>query len=99
MRRRAAISLFEVSSMAEFSVISASQAPPMPHKKTPIARRMAQYEGYVLTLKCGSAGKLVPERAETPRALLVRIRRAAGRVGRPVEAWQADGVVYFRAAR
>jgi len=82
--------------MAEFSVIPSSQAPPMPYKKTAIARRMAQYESYVLTLKSGSAGKLVPERAETPRALLIRIRRAATRVGKPIHAWQADGVVYFR---
>jgi hypothetical protein len=96
MRLRAAITLFEVLSMAEFTIISASHAPPMPHKKTPIARRMAQYEGYVLTLKSGSAGKLVPERAETPLAILMRIRRAARRVGRPVEAWQGDRVVYFR---
>jgi hypothetical protein len=82
--------------MAEFSVIPASQAPPMPRKKTASARRMAQYEGYVLTLKGGSVGKLVPERAETPRALLMRINRASRRAGRAIDAWQADGVVYFR---
>ena len=82
--------------MAAFSVIPASQAPPMPRKKTTIARRMAQYEGYVLTLKSGSVGRLAPERAETPRALLTRIGRAASRVGKPIDAWQAEGVVYFR---
>jgi hypothetical protein len=84
--------------MAEFSVIPSSQAPPKPATNTTLARRKAQYEGYVLSLKGGSVGKLVPERAETPRALLVRIGRAATRVGKPIEAWQADGVVYFRPA-
>jgi hypothetical protein len=57
---------------------------------------MAEYEGYVASLKKGQAGKLVADGDESLRAIMLRVTRAGNRVSKPVEAWAVDGAVYFR---
>jgi len=83
--------------MAEFTIIPAKEAPrPMAVGNAYLARRMLEYERYVAELGRGDVGKLKPAPHETARALILRIARAGNRIGKPVQAWQADGAVYFR---
>jgi len=84
--------------MATFSTIDAAKAPPRPGTPSVLRHRMAEYEGYVLGVKPGQAGKLVPSRGESPNAVSRRVLSAAKRLGRSVSAWRdADGTVYFKA--
>lgn len=84
--------------MATFTVLDASKAPKAPAKRSPLAARMAEYERYTTAIKGGQVGKLVPALGETTRSVAVRISRAGKRIGRAVDAWVVDGVVYFRAS-
>ncbi len=56
---------------------------------------MAEYERYAGGVKAGQVGKLSPTGGESTRSVAVRISRAGKRIGRPIEAWVADGAVYF----
>ena len=58
--------------------------------------RMGEYEGFLTAVKKGHVGKLAPSPGETARGLVLRIKRAGTRVGKDLDAWVADGVVYFR---
>ncbi len=82
--------------MAEFAVVKASQAPRRPTIPARLRARMAEYEVYVVSVKKGQAGKLVPDDDETSRAVAVRVTRAARRRAKPMDVWTADGAVYFR---
>jgi len=83
--------------MAEFTIIPAKEAPrPTAVGNAHLARRMLEYEGYVAELRPGVVGKLQPGLHETTRALVLRIVRAGNRLEKPVQAWQADGTVYFQ---
>ena len=57
---------------------------------------MVEYESFVNGVKKGQVGKLSPSADETPRGVALRISRAGKRIGRSVDAWVADGVVYFK---
>ena len=46
--------------------------------------------------KAGQVGRLTPGDRETARALSVRVGRAGTRLGKSVNAWTVDGVVYFK---
>ena len=82
--------------MATFDVITPRQAPPRPARGSPLARRMQEYEGYVRSTRPGQVGKLSPGAAESPRGVSMKVSRAARRLGKPIETWTLDGVVYFR---
>ena len=82
--------------MATFNVISERAAPPQPKAKSPFAKRMSEYQGFVAGLKKGSVGRLSPAPGETARSVSMRVNRAATRLGRPIASWVSDGVVYFR---
>jgi hypothetical protein len=83
--------------MAEFTIIPEKEAPrPRAVGSAHLARRMLEYERYVAELRPGDVGKLKPGPHETSRALILRIDRAGNRIGKPVQAWQADGAVYYR---
>lgn len=84
--------------MATFTVLEASKAPAAPAKRSPLAARMAEYERYAAGVKIGQVGKLVPSGGESTRAIAVRVSRAGKRIGKAIEAWVDDGVVYFRVA-
>ncbi len=81
--------------MAEFFVIKESEAPRPARQKGRLAARMREYEKYVEQVPRGQVGKLVPDVGETPRALAMRVSRAARRMGKNANTWVVDGIVYF----
>ena len=81
--------------MAIFSVSDESLAPPQ-RTRGRLAARSAEYDGFVRRVKKGEVGKLSPSPGETTRGLVLRIARAGKRVGKAVDAWTVDGVVYFK---
>lgn len=81
--------------MAEFTVIKDTEAPRPARQTGRLAARMREYEHYVQQVKQGQAGKLVPAKGETPRAIAMRVSRAAKRLGKSANTWVKDGVVYF----
>jgi hypothetical protein len=83
--------------MPTFEVLSAKDAPERPRRPGASAQRQREYEAYVTGLGKGRVGRLQPGKDETPRAVAVRVSRAARRLGREVETWVVDGAVYFRA--
>ena len=83
--------------MATFTVIDAAQAPAQPKTGTSrLLKRMAEYEGYVNSMKPGKVGKLELSPGETMRGVGLRVSRAGKRLGRSVDVWYGDGVVYFK---
>jgi len=59
---------------------------------------MAEYERFVNGVKEGRVGKLHPSAGETARSVAVRVSRAGKRLGKAVDTWVVDGVVYFKLA-
>ena len=59
---------------------------------------MREYEKYIEQVKSGQVGKLSPSRGESPRGIALRVSRAGKRVGKSVNTWVVDGVVYFSIA-
>ncbi|MFN0146539.1 MAG: hypothetical protein ACKVT1_08520 [Dehalococcoidia bacterium] len=57
---------------------------------------MVEFEGYVKALKAGQVGRLTPAERETTRGLTMRVGRAATRLGKSVNTWTVDGVVYVQ---
>lgn len=84
--------------MATFTVIDAASAPKPNRQAGALAARMAEYDGYVAGVKKGQVGKLQPAANESPRGLALRVSRAGKRLGKPVDTWVVDGVLYFRVA-
>lgn len=82
--------------MAKFSKIPESQAPAPTRQSGRLAARMREYEEYVLSLKAGEVGRLVPEATETARGLALRVGRAASRIGRKTRTWLDKNIVYFK---
>ena len=82
--------------MAQFAVIDRAKAPAPPARPSGTSqKRMRQYETYILGIKKGQAGRLVPTEPETSRGVVHRVTRAATRLGVSVETWVVDGAVYF----
>lgn len=77
-------------------MIKASSAPKRPAPRGHL--RMRQYEDYVMGLKSGQVGKLVPAAGESVRGEGLRVTRAGKRTGKLITAWVGDGAVYFKAA-
>lgn len=85
----------EFQDMAVFSVIKDSEAPRPARQTGRLAARMREYEKYVEQVTQGKVGKLVPSPEETPRAIAMRVSRAARRIGKNVNTWVVDGTVFF----
>jgi len=66
-------------------------------RRSPKAVRDAQvqYEEYVQAIN-SDVGELELAPDEQARSVKVRLRRAATRLGREIDIWDADGRVYFR---
>lgn len=82
--------------MVEFTVLKKGQAPRPARQTGRLGARMREYETYVTSLKGDEEGRLLPSTGETPRGVALRISRAAKRIGKSVDTWVVDGVVYFR---
>ena len=71
---------------------------PAPNRSPRAVREQHQtYEGFIRRLD-GNVGELELAQGEIIRSVKVRRRRAATRLGAPVEIWDANGKVYFKAA-
>lgn len=84
--------------MAQLTVIEVADAPKRPTTPKGLRDRMAQYENYVMGVKKGQVGKLIPSDGESSRAVAVRVSRAGKRIRRPLDVWSVGGAVYFRPA-
>ena len=83
--------------MPTMTIRSASEAP-LPNRSTKAVREaQLQYEAYVKAIN-SDVGELELSPDEQARSVKVRLRRAATRLGREIEIWDADGRVYFRVA-
>ena len=83
--------------MPSMTIRSASEAP-VPNRSTKAVREaQLQYEAYVKAIN-SDVGELELSPDEQARSVKVRLRRAATRLGREIEIWDADGRVYFRVA-
>ena len=84
--------------MAKFVKIKRSAAPNTNRSGPKLLQaRMREYDGYVnqiAQLDEDEAVKLVPEKDETPRSLLLRLARAARRNGVSIQATEEEGVVF-----
>ena len=81
--------------MAEFSVVKEADAPRPARQTGRLALRMREYEKYIDQVKSGQVGKLSPSRGESPRGVALRVSRAGKRIGKAVNTWVVDGIVYF----
>ena len=82
--------------MATFSTIDAGKAPANVRPTAKGHESMAKYDAFLRAVKKGQVGKLRPAAGESPRGLMVRVRRAAKRVGKSVDVWTASDAVYFK---
>ena len=83
--------------MPSMTIRSASEAP-VPNRLTKAVREaQLQYEEYVQAIN-SDVGELELSADEQARSVKVRLRRAATRLGREIDIWDANGRVYFRVA-
>ena len=81
--------------MPSLNVRSASEVPPPRRSAKAVQEAQLQYEGFIQSIE-GDVGELQLDADENPRGVKVRLRRAATRLGKDIEVWDADGHVYFR---
>jgi hypothetical protein len=84
--------------MAQFRVLPEKDAPKPTRQTGRLAARMREYETFVTSVKSGQVGELTPNEGETARGLALRVSRAGKRIGRNIDTWVVNGVVYFRVA-
>ena len=83
--------------MPTMTVRKASDVP-IPVKGTKATREaQQQYEEFIQAIN-SDVGELELSEGEQPRSVKVRLRRAATRLGREIETWDAEGRVFFRVA-
>ena len=71
---------------------------PVPSRGSKAAREeQHRYEGFIQAIN-EDVGELELASDENARSVKVRLRRAATRLGKEVEIWDANDKVYFRAA-
>ena len=61
-----------------------------------IQEQQRLYEDFIRQLN-GNVGELELRADENPRSVKVRLRRASSRLNKPVDIWDANGKVYFKA--
>jgi hypothetical protein len=83
--------------MPKMTVRSAFDVPTPVRSPKAVREAQMQYEEYVRAID-GDVGELELSPDEQPRGVKVRLRRAATRLGREIEIWDANGRVYFRVA-
>lgn len=83
--------------MPSLKVRSASEVPTPSKSSKAVHEVQMQYEGFLQAIN-GDVGELELSPDEQVRGVKVRLRRAATRLSREIEIWDADGRVYFRVA-
>ena len=81
--------------MPNLSIRNPSEVPPPHRTSKAVAEAQQQYEGYIRAIN-GDVGELELDPEENLRGVKVRLRRAARRVGKELQIWDADGRVYFQ---
>jgi len=83
--------------MPKMTVRSVSDVPAPVRSAKAVREAQVQYEEYVRAID-SDVGELELSPDEQPRSVKVRLRRAATRLGRDIEIWDANGRIYFRVA-
>ena len=83
--------------MPSLKVRSASEVPTPSKSSKTVHEAQLQYEGFIQAIN-NDVGELELSPGEQVRGVKVRLRRAATRLSREIEIWDADGRVYFRVA-
>ena len=83
--------------MPSLKVRSAAEVPAPSKTSKAVHEAQMQYEGFIQAIN-GDVGELELSPDEQPRSVKVRLRRAATRLGREIDIWDANGRVYFRVA-
>jgi hypothetical protein len=81
--------------MPKLTVRSASEVPTPTRSTKAVLEAQRQYENFIQSIN-GDVGELVLSEGEQLRGIKVRLRRAASRLSREIEIWDANGHVYFR---
>ena len=81
--------------MPNLSIRKPSEVPPPHRTSKAVAEAQQQYEGYIREIN-GEVGELELDPEENLRSVKVRLRRAANRLGRELQIWDANGRVYFQ---
>jgi hypothetical protein len=81
--------------MPTLNVRNATEVPSPRRSPKAVQEGQLQYEGFIQTVD-GNVGELELAPEEQARGVKVRLRRAATRLGREIDIWDANGRVYFR---
>jgi phosphoribosylformylglycinamidine synthase subunit PurS len=84
--------------MPNLQVRKANEVPSPSRSPRAVREQQALYEGFIRQID-GNVGELEPGSGENVRSIKMRLRRAASRIGFNIDIWDADGKVYFQAAR
>jgi hypothetical protein len=83
--------------MPRMTIRSSLDVPAPVRSPKAVRDAQVQYEDYVRAIE-SDVGELELSSDEQTRSVKVRLRRAATRLGRDIEIWDANGRVYFRVA-
>ena len=81
--------------MPKLEIRRPSEVPVPSRSPRAVQEQQRLYEGFIRGID-GNVGELEPSADENLRSIKVRLRRAATRLGMPVDIWDADDKVYFK---
>jgi hypothetical protein len=81
--------------MPQFSVRNREDVPAPVRASKAVREAQLEYEGFIQAIN-GDVGELELGPEDQLRSVKVRLRRAANRLDREIEIWDANGRVYFR---
>ena len=83
--------------MPTLNVRNLNEVPAPSRGSKAVREEQQRYEGFIQAIN-GDVGELELALDENVRSVKVRLRRAASRLGKDLDIWDADDNVYFRAA-
>lgn len=81
--------------MPKLQLRNPTEVPPRTNASRAVQEQQRLYEGFINQLN-GNVGELELAADEQTRAVKVRLRRAATRLNKAIEIWDANGKVYFK---
>src|SRR5579872_3023666 len=84
--------------MPTFTARKSTDVPAASRTSSAARKQQALYESFIRDVPGDSVGELELSEGETARGIRTRLRRASSRLGRTIEVWDAEGIVYFQAA-
>lgn len=82
--------------MPILAVRKPDEVPPPSRVSRAVQEQQRLYETFIREVASSSVGELELSPDENVRSVKVRLRRAASRLGSPLEIWDANNRVYFR---